>query len=159
MTTALAINLLNGYAAERLDASIRAARIEDNATSEAFLVWEAFVGHVQKSELTGYLGNVRRLIDDDIAGLGGDGVDPSVIAGIEQAEVAYNQAIDGGTAQVATGQLNLLTTRNLPVLLGYQHIHAVVSSAQSQFQDDTARIRIYVNSSDASHDTVWTYKW
>ena len=27
------------------------------------------------------------------------------------------------------------------------------------FQDDTARIRIYVNSSDASHDTVWTYKW
>ncbi|TMD99725.1 MAG: EAL domain-containing protein [Chloroflexi bacterium] len=139
VTTALAINLLNGYAAERLDASIRAARIEDNATSEAFLVWEAFVGHVQTRQLSGYLGNVRWLIDDDIAGLGGDGVDPSVIAGIRQAEVVYNQAIDGGTAQVATGQLNLLTTRNLPVLLGYQHIHAVVSSAQSQFQDDTAR--------------------
>ncbi|MET9178520.1 M6 family metalloprotease domain-containing protein [Kitasatospora aureofaciens] len=27
------------------------------------------------------------------------------------------------------------------------------------FQDDTARIRIYVNASDASTDTVWTYKW
>ncbi|MBT2369877.1 M6 family metalloprotease domain-containing protein [Streptomyces sp. ISL-10] len=27
------------------------------------------------------------------------------------------------------------------------------------FQDDTARIRIYVNSSDAQNDTVWTYKW
>lgn len=27
------------------------------------------------------------------------------------------------------------------------------------FQDDTARIRIHVNSSDAYNDTVWTYKW
>ncbi|KJS60224.1 M6 family metalloprotease domain-containing protein [Streptomyces rubellomurinus] len=27
------------------------------------------------------------------------------------------------------------------------------------FQDDTARVRIYVNGSDASTDTVWTYKW
>ncbi|MGA5820337.1 M6 family metalloprotease domain-containing protein [Kitasatospora sp. NPDC094028] len=27
------------------------------------------------------------------------------------------------------------------------------------FQDDTARIRIYVNASDASSDTVWTYRW
>ncbi|TQF01529.1 M6 family metalloprotease domain-containing protein [Kitasatospora acidiphila] len=27
------------------------------------------------------------------------------------------------------------------------------------FQDDTARIRIYVNASDASSDTLWTYKW
>ncbi|CAM5681561.1 Peptidase M6-like domain-containing protein OS=Kitasatospora aureofaciens OX=1894 GN=GCM10010502_41470 PE=4 SV=1 [Kitasatospora aureofaciens] len=27
------------------------------------------------------------------------------------------------------------------------------------FQDDTARIRIHVNASDASTDTVWTYKW
>jgi M6 family metalloprotease-like protein len=27
------------------------------------------------------------------------------------------------------------------------------------FQDDTARIRIYVNSSDSFNDTVWTYKW
>ncbi|MGW0878020.1 M6 family metalloprotease domain-containing protein [Streptomyces sp. NPDC002671] len=27
------------------------------------------------------------------------------------------------------------------------------------FQDSTARIRIYVNSSDAYTDTVWTYKW
>ncbi|SOB81353.1 M6 family metalloprotease domain-containing protein [Streptomyces sp. 1331.2] len=27
------------------------------------------------------------------------------------------------------------------------------------FQDDTARIRIYVNASDASTDTLWTYKW
>jgi len=27
------------------------------------------------------------------------------------------------------------------------------------FQDDTARIRIYVNSSDSFDDTVWTYKW
>ncbi|MGW5347467.1 hypothetical protein [Streptomyces sp. NPDC004050] len=27
------------------------------------------------------------------------------------------------------------------------------------FQDDTARIRIHVNGSDAYNDTVWTYKW
>ncbi|MFI0905805.1 M6 family metalloprotease domain-containing protein [Streptomyces sioyaensis] len=27
------------------------------------------------------------------------------------------------------------------------------------FQDDNARIRIHVNSSDSDNDTVWTYKW
>ncbi|HVS44316.1 MAG TPA: EAL domain-containing protein [Candidatus Dormibacteraeota bacterium] len=139
VTTALAINLLNGYAAERLDASIRAARIEDNATSEAFLVWEALAGHVQVDQLSGYLGNVRGLIANDIAGLRRDGVDPTTVAGIEEATVAYDQAIDGARSQVSTGQLNLLTTRSLPVLLGYQHVHAVVSAAQSEFQDDAAR--------------------
>jgi diguanylate cyclase (GGDEF)-like protein/PAS domain S-box-containing protein len=139
VTTALAINLLNGYAAERLDASIRAARIEDNATSEAFLAWEALAGHVQVDQLSGYLGNVRRLIANDTAGLRGDGVDPTTVAGIHEATVAYDQAIDGAKSQLSTGQLNLLTNRSLPVLLGYQHVHAVVSAAQSQFQDDSAR--------------------
>jgi diguanylate cyclase (GGDEF)-like protein/PAS domain S-box-containing protein len=139
VTTALAINLLNGYAAERLDASIRAARVEANATSEAFLIWEALAGHVQIDQLDGYLHNVRTLIDADIAGLRRDGVDPSAIAGIESAAVTYNQAIDGGVSQVATGQLNLLTNRSLPVLLAYQHVHSVVSSAQYEFQDDAAR--------------------
>jgi diguanylate cyclase (GGDEF)-like protein/PAS domain S-box-containing protein len=139
VTTALAINLLNGYAAERLDASIRAARVEDNATSEAFLLWEALAGHVQGNRLGGYLGNVRALIADDVTGLRRDGVDPSTVAAIHQATVMYDQAIDGARTQVTSGQLNLLTNRSLPVLLAYQHVHAVVSEGQSEFQADAAR--------------------
>jgi len=139
LTTALAINLLNGYAAERLDASIRAARIEDNATRQAFLAWEALAGHVQSGQLTAALVADRALVTADLAGLHRDGVDAATVTAIEQATSAYNAAIDGGAGQIATGRLDLLATQSLPVLAGYQRIDQVVTAAQAQFQEDAGR--------------------
>ncbi|MGI0156160.1 MAG: PAS domain S-box protein, partial [Thermoplasmata archaeon] len=139
VATVLSIALLNGYTAERLDASIRATPIEDNATGEAFLAWDTLAGHVPQSQLDAALAADRGLIAQDIDGLRQDGVGGALIADFERTTDAYNAAVVGGVGQIASGNVNLLTTQSLPVLAGYRQINALVSSAQAGFQADAAR--------------------
>ncbi len=139
VATALSITLLNGYVAERLDASIRATRIEDNATGEAFLAWDTLAGHVPQSQLDADLGAGRRLIAQDIAGLRQDGVGSSLVAEFQRTTDSYNSAIVVGVGQLASGNIDLLTGQSLPVLAGYRQINTLVSSAQAEFRADAAR--------------------
>ncbi|MFE5581704.1 M6 family metalloprotease domain-containing protein [Kitasatospora sp. NPDC056531] len=108
---------------------------------------------------------------------GGDGyrlavikTSPTTAYVAESRKAAYNDANACATGVLIYKVDTSITTGNGPIqLVANPNAAAPTGNCTTMdmqtwrpgqwFQDDTARIRIYVNASDASTDTVWTYKW
>jgi diguanylate cyclase (GGDEF)-like protein/PAS domain S-box-containing protein len=139
ITTAVLINVLNGYARDRLDASIHAARVVDSATREAFLCWASLAGGMHPGQLAQAVTADRRLLAEDVAGLHRDGVDSRRIADIDRATAAYNTAVDGAMRQLMAGQTSVVSSQALAVLFGYQQVDQATTTAEEQFQAEASR--------------------
>jgi diguanylate cyclase (GGDEF)-like protein/PAS domain S-box-containing protein len=140
LVSAVGVNHLNRQAAQDLDASLGTAQMQNVATNEVFLTWEAVAGEVSPAQLATLLGQDRTSMSAHMTALRQAQVDSDIIGNLDRRLTAYNSAVTVGVAQISTGaHVDLLAPQNLAVLESFLSLGQAVADAQQTLRGEATR--------------------